>query len=609
MLGPALRLAAAAATAAAALVLAGCTGPVLVEGSEVRVGVPDPLTTLNAGTGGSTATDADAASLLSSGFGWYDDAGQFVADESFGRTELVAEDPLTVRYSLSGDARWSDGTPIDAADLLLAWVADSGARDEPDFDDAPFIDAETGRYTADFPRDAVWFDGAVGSGLEQAVQDPVVEQDGRALVVHFDRAVPGWPLLLRPAVPAHVLASLALDAPLDGGEDAAAAKTLVADAVLEDDREALAALSRAWNSAYSLGDAMPEDERLTVSSGPYRLAELDGEGGAVLEASPEYRGVRRPLVERIALRVVADPQSAVDAVEAGELDLAPLGGEADDVEAAASLEEGSGARVVASPSASFEHLDLQLEGSRSGAFGDERVRRAFLLTVPRAELAALQALGVGDEAPVLDSFALRSGDPAYEAAADSAGAAGYASPDPAAARALLAEAGATAPEVCLLFDPAQPRRSAGFELIRDAAAEAGFRVTSCASREWSELLGVPGAYDAALFAWDTSRLGPAAVSAVYRSDSRRANLTGFADARVDAAAEELPLADPARQAELLGEIDERVWASASSLPIAEQRVLTAIGPRVDGVTRSPLARGVFWNAWMWAPSGDDGQSG
>src|SRR5690606_30276732 len=71
-----------------------------------------------------------------------------------------------------------------------------------------------------------------------------------------------------------------------------------------------------------------------------------------------------------------------------------------------------------------------------------------------------------------------------------------------AAKRLLADAEVTKPVVCILFDPANPRRVREFELIQSSAAEAGFRVTNCSSPDWEDFLGVDGAYDAALFAWN-----------------------------------------------------------------------------------------------------------
>jgi peptide/nickel transport system substrate-binding protein len=161
----------------------------------------------------------------------------------------------------------------------------------------------------------------------------------------------------------------------------------------------------------------------------------------------------------------------------------------------------------------------------------------------------------------------------------------------------------TAPKVCLLFDPASESREQQFALIRDSAARAGFTVTDCSSPDWQGLLGVAGAYDAALFAWDTTRLGPGAAGAIFRSDSALANFNRYDNPEVDALVDELVRAtDPGEQTRLAAEIDAHLFEDAYGLPLYAYPTLTAISGDVVNVTRSPMARGVFWNAWEWAPA-------
>ena len=62
-----------------------------------------------------------------SGFNYYNDVPELVQDTSFGSYELVSEDPLIVKYTIADGVKWSDGTAVDAADLLLNWAALSGA--------------------------------------------------------------------------------------------------------------------------------------------------------------------------------------------------------------------------------------------------------------------------------------------------------------------------------------------------------------------------------------------------------------------------------------------------------------------------------------------------
>jgi peptide/nickel transport system substrate-binding protein len=594
-----------AAFAAAALVLSGCTSSNLVEGSAVGVAVADPFTSLNPATsfGRSSATNADVAWLTGAAFAAYDDAYRLVDDRSFGSAEVVAEDPLTVRYEVSADARWSDGTAVDAADLLLAWAADSGALNTEDFDDAPYVDPDTGRYVDDFPDDVVFFDGRIGGGLEMATQTPQLGDDGRTLFVHFDEYVPTWKTVLAPGIPAHVLQVLASGRDY---EDAGAAKDDLIATILGDDADDLGALARTWNDAYNLdetdGDRTPEDATLLLSAGPYAVTAIDAES-VTLDANPEYRGDHRPTIETITLRFTPDPLEAASLLAAGEIDIATPDPTED---IAAALLDIPGVSVVAGTENRFEHLDLQFAEGRTGVFEDPLVRQAFLHVVPRQQILDQFVIPVQPDAVLLDSFLLRPGAEGYADVIADSGAAEYASTDVDAAVDLLAEAGVEAPRVCLLYDPSSEQRKQEFALIRESAARAGFRVADCSSSDWQGLLGVAGSYDAALFAWDTTRLGPGAAGAIYRSDSELANFTRYANPEVDTLVDELAREDdPVAFAELAAQIDTHLYADAYGLPLFAYPTLTAVSGDVVGVTRSPLARGVFWNAWDWKPAPPD----
>jgi peptide/nickel transport system substrate-binding protein len=588
--------------AIAALLLSGCTTSTIVEGSEVGVAVAEPFTSLNPATsyGRSSPTNAEIAWLTGAAFAYYDDAYRLVEDRSLGTAAVVAEDPLTVRYQVAADAQWSDGTPIDAADLLLAWAADSGALNTPEFDDAGFVDPETGRYTDEFPDDVVYFDGRIGAGLEHATQTPQLGDDGRTLFVHFDEYVPTWQTILAPGVPAHVLQTLATG---QDYEDAAGAKDDLVAAILDGDADELGALARTWNDAYNIeesdGDRTPADETLLLSAGPYIVTEIDA-AGVTLDANPQYRGARRPTIETIRVRFSSEPLETVQLLADGDVDIATLTPTED---TAAALLDVDGVSVVAGTDSRIEHLDLQLADGRSGVFADPLVREAFLHVVPRQQILDALVAPVQPDAVLLDSFVLRPGADGYADVIADNGSTDYATTDVDAAVALLADAGVSAPQVCLLFDPASDARTQQFALIQESAARAGFSVTDCSSPDWQGLLGVAGAYDAALFAWDTTRLGPGAAGAVFRSDSALANFNRYDNPDVDALVDELARAtDPDEQARLAAEIDAHLFEDAYGLPLYAYPTLTAISGEVSNVTRSPMARGVFWNAWEWAPA-------
>ena len=599
-------VAVATAIVVLAAALSACTPTTtVVKGSTVRVAVATPLTSVNASTsfGRSSPTNADVAYLTGTGFGYYDDSYALIEDPSFGTAEVVDESPFTVRYTIADGVTWSDGVPVDAADLLLAWAANSGSLNTPDFDDSAFIDPATGQYTDDFPQDAVFFDGTIGNGLELATKTPTIVED-RSLEIVYDGYFSNWRLALQPGVPAHVVAEHALGLSDGTGEDekpldaAMAAKEALVSAVVGRDPDQLADLSRFWNSSYNL-TALPDDSSLLVASGPYRLTAVDKQS-VTLTANPEYHGDRQPTYETIELLLSPDPQESVDLLAKHEVDIVTPQPSEDVLAALVGVDDVT---VTAGSEGTFEHLDLQQSGSRAGVFDDKRVREAFLDVVPRQQILDELITPLQEDAGLLDSFVLRPGAAGYAEAIADNGSAEYGETDVDKAVALLAEAGVTKPQVCILYDPANPRRVAEFTLIRTSAARAGFRVTDCSNPDWEGLLGVAGSYDAALFAWDTTRLGPSAATAVFQTGSKLANFNGFSDPQVDDLIAQLDASDDdAEVTRLLTEIDGRVWADAYGVPLFAYPTVTAVASSVTGVTRSPLGRGVFWDAWAWAPA-------
>jgi peptide/nickel transport system substrate-binding protein len=581
----------------------------VVEGSRATVAVTGSLTSLNANSsyGRASSLNADVAYLTGSSFAYPDADYALVHDTSFGTAEVTERDPLTVRYTIADDVVWSDGVPVTPADLLLAWAANSGSLDTPDLDVDAYIDPETGRF-GELPDDVVYFDGARGRGLELATQTPQLGDDGRSLFVHYDAFTPAWETALAPGLPAHIVASRALGLPLRADDTAATAdpddaearhaQQALVDAVADGDTAALSAIADVWNGAYDLTGAEPDAE-LLVANGPYLVSAV-ADGAVTLTANPRYRGSRAPMIETIVLTTIGDPDELVRRLRAGEVDVASP---APDAELAGELGDIPGLTVTAGSEATFEHLDLQFADSKSGLFDDERVRRAFLHVVPRQQIVDELVAPVQADAGQLDSFVLRPGVEGYDEAIAENGSAEYQSTDVDAAKELLAEAGVTSPEVCILYDRSDERRAAEFALITTSAARAGFRVTDCSRPDWSSLLGVAGAYDAALFAWDTTRLGPSAIAAVFRSDSKIANLNRFADPQADALVDEIAGSDdPETQTAALQELDAILWADAYGVPLFAHPTLTAVSDRLTGVSRSPLARGVLWNAWAWAPA-------
>ena len=593
------RFAAVAATVAAgALVLSGCAGPQseVVEGSSLSVAWNQPFYSYNGNTsfGNATANNNITYATLG-GFNYYNDVPELVKDTSFGSYELVSEDPLVVKYTIADGVKWSDGTPVDAADLLLQWAALSRALDTPDFDASEFTDPDTGEFTDDFPTDVVYFDSgadpSVGLGLVSAT--PEVSDDKKSITMTYDAPFVDWELQLTSPLPAHVVAKKAL-----GIEDNNEAKQAIFDAIQNEDAASLAAISSFWNSGFNFTE-MPEDTDLVLASGPYQITDFVADQYVTLTANPEYVGDNLPKVEEITVRFITDPLAAVQALQNGEVQVISPQATADVAEALAALD----VTVIGGYEGTYEHIDLQFDQSKSGNFNNPLIREAFMKVIPRQEIVDKLIKPLQPDAEVRNSQVFLPGADGYDESVENNGSLNYMEVDIEGAAALLAEAGVTNPEVCMLFSSTNPRRANEFLLIQQSAAQAGFNVTDCSSPDWGGLLGTPGAYDASLFGWQSTSLGVTNGAPPTYTTGGINNLNFYSNPEMD----ELTAAlgqefDVAAQNEILIQIDKILWDDFYGVTIFQFPAVTAYDQNaIAGISPSTLAPTIFWNIWDWEP--------
>src|SRR5690606_33210081 len=141
---------------------------------------------------GNTAANRTIVAAMNSSLARYSADNELEFDESLGTAQVVDNNPFTVRYTVADAARWSDGTPVDATDLLLAWAANSGALNDPDFDPEPFINRDTGEWLRATPPGVVWFDGSVSEGLQHVSATPTLTDDRRSIHFVFDHYFIDW---------------------------------------------------------------------------------------------------------------------------------------------------------------------------------------------------------------------------------------------------------------------------------------------------------------------------------------------------------------------------------------------------------------------------------
>lgn len=593
------RFAAAAATVAAgALVLSGCAAPQseIVEGSSLSVAWNQPFYSYNGNTsfGNATANNNITYATLG-GFNYYNDVPELVRDTSFGTIEKVSDDPLVIKYTIADGVKWSDGTAVDATDIMLQWAALSRALDTPDFDSSEFTDPDTGEFTDDFPTDVVFFDSGADPevGLGLVTTTPQVSDDKKSVTMTYNTPFVDWELQLTSPLPAHVVGKKAL-----GIEDNQEAKDAVLKAILDGDAEALAPISSFWNSGFNFTE-MPSDPDLVLASGPYMITDFVADQYVTLTANPEYQGDNLPKVEEITVRFITDPLAAVQALQNGEVQVISPQATVDVADALSALD----VTVIGGYEGTYEHIDLQFDQSKSGNFNNPLIREAFMKVIPRQEIVDKLIKPLQEDAEVRNSQVFLPGAEGYDESVANNGSDAYADVDIDGAIALLAEAGVTNPEVCMLFSSTNPRRANEFLLIQQSGALAGFNVTDCSSPDWGGLLGTPGAYDASLFGWQSTSLGVTNGAPPTFTTGGINNLNFYSNPEMDKLTGALGKEfDADKQIEIMQQIDKLAWEDFYGVTIFQFPAVTAYDQNaIANISPSTLAPTIFWNIWDWEP--------
>nr|WP_276584659.1 ABC transporter family substrate-binding protein [Brevibacterium permense] len=527
-------------------------------------------------------------------FKYYDDELE-LHDGALGEVEKVSDDPLKVKYTFGEDANWSDGTPVDAADLALTWAARSqhfNTVDDNRDDDGTLQDN---------PDGTVFFDSsAVGAPL---IDDfPEISEDGKSLTFTYSKPFADWETefglgAYGSGVPAHIVAKNAL-----GNTDPQEGKEAILDAIESNDKNALSKISNFWNTGFDF-TSMPENKDLLVHNGPYEITDFEEGQYLTLSRDEDYTGSVEPKIDTVTIRYNGDPMAMVQAIENGEVDLTQPQSTADVLSAAEKLEDVS---ILPGEDATFEHVDLTFDNS--GPFdpasygGDEdaalKVRQAFLKSLPRQEIVDRLIKPLNEEAEVRDSFNQAPDSPLYDDIVAESGISDYDEVDIDGAKKLLDEAGAEAPSVRFLYDNTNARRSQLFALIKESAEKAGFKVEDAGDVNWGTRLG-DGTYDASLFGWALSTTAVTESDSYYRKGALN-NYSGYDNKDLNKTLDEMLVTiDPDKQASLAKDVEKQLVDDAFGLPLFQHPSLTIHGDKVSNVSTTTLDPSMFWNYWEW----------
>jgi len=552
------------------------------EGGTIGVAETNGFSSFNSGTAdGNSDVNGHIGYATHSNFLYIDDKLNIVKNEKFGKYEKLSDDPLTVKYTVNEGVKWSDGTQVSAADLLLTWASGSAF-----YDDA---NAEKKTGTTYF------LTAADTSGLN-LTDFPEVGDDNRSITLKYSKPFADWELALGFAgnggidIPAHVVAQKA------GLKDAQALVDLF-KSVKRGDPAApkpvnaqLKKVADFWSTGFD-SKTLPSDPSMYLSNGPYVVKDVVAEQSLTLVKNKDYNWGPAAHADEIVVRTIGSAPAQVQALKNGEVDIINPQASADTVEQIKGLE---GVELLQGKQLSYDHLDLNY----SGPFADKDVRTAFMLTVPRKDIVDKIVKKIDSEATPLDSQLFVPAQAAYADSVKNNGSSEYQEVNIEKAKQLLA--GKT-PTIRVMYNKDNPNRVDAFSLIRESATKAGFKIVDggLGKADWSGHLG-DGSYDATIFGWINSGVGVTGTPQIFKTGAG-SNFNGFSDPEADKLMDELiGTTDKAKQDELQTKIDAAIWASSYGLPLFQSPDVKAYSDQITGVTAMPNQTGVWWNVWDWA---------
>ncbi|MGA4508899.1 ABC transporter substrate-binding protein [Propionibacteriaceae bacterium G1746] len=571
------------------------------KGGAVSVMWNQPLYSLNSNTSfGNATANANIIYMMNDTFNYYDKDLNLVKNEGFGTYEKVSDNPLKVKLTLSDKAKWSDGTPVSAADLILYYGAVSGNFNT--VKDASGLQNEDGTIKK-VEGSNVYFDSSSPS-LALITEFPEVGDDNKSITYTYSKPYADWEKALIGGanasvnIPAHIVAKRAL-----GEADATKGAQAIIDAFKNKDNASLSKISNSWNTDWNFVE-MPKDPELLVQYGPMKITDFKKDQYVTLEKNDKYEGTNVPNVDKITVRYNEDPAAAVSALKNKEVQIISPQSTADILK---SLQGAQGITTETGYEGTYEHVDLTF--NNGGPFdpatygGDaekaRKVRQAFLMTIPRQEIVDKIIKPLMPDANVRNSYINLPGSPNYD---DTVAANGmnktYANPDTEGAKKLLAEVGGTLKPVRLLYGKGNKRREAQFALIKASAEKAGFQVVDNGNPQWGQKLG-DKSYDASLFGWQSTSTAVAESQANFITNGQN-NYGGYTNADIDKLYDELLVTtDPARQKEIVIEVETKLVADAFGVTIFQFPGITAYDSGLKNVSKTTISPTIFWNFWQW----------
>lgn len=511
-------------------------------------------------------------SRTSSMFAYFGTDGEIHGNPEFGTVEKLADEPLTVKYTINDAAVYSDGNSIDYDDMVLDWAIQT-------------YTSGNGHYADN--AECQMFNSVSGSYGEFVPNGPEGELGSKEFVVTFKNPYADWKLLvggLGQWYPAHIVA-----------DQIGLTEDELTQAIIDEDFPTIKKAADFWNTGWANPSpgTLPAAELIPVS-GPYKFGTWVAGQSITLEANENYWGT--PAATKKLTYRFAEPSTHVQALANGDLNVIEP---QPTIDTLTQLQGVANASILTGDSLTWEHLDIN---QKSGPFaGDLALREAFAMCVPRQQIVDNLVKPINPDAVVMNAREVFPFQENYAAVVAAAYDGRYDEVNLDGARAKIAESGVATPiDVRIGYSAGNTRRADEVALIQSSCNQVGFNVIDISSATFFDDGGErsKGDFEVALFAWAGS--GQVASGAnIYKTDAPQ-NWNWYSNADVDAAWKTLEASvDPAVHLAQVKIIEENLWNDLHGIPVFAHPGLVGYDSTIQNVRKTATQDQTVWNAEQW----------
>lgn len=602
----ALAVAASSALAVSLLTPAQAAGR-----STVVVHETNSLTSFNSNTPGTNlVTNSVVGYLSGSGFNYYNDKKNLVANKTFGSYKIVKNktNDFRTEWTVAPGRVWSDGTPITAVDLLLSHVLSSNAYSkaaglgDPDSSEVPAFNSN----------------GYGGTYADNIVGEPTLSADKMSVTLRFKQRIANWDLYGPGVSPVHTLVLLAEGKKALGSvAENNAARDRFLTAFNTKNTATLKSIGKVWSEAYNFTEVnATTNPLLLVGNGGFLVESAVTKSSVTLKANPKYNSgpALTGSIDTIIFKFISDGTAASQALANGELDIYQGQATAD---AVAALKKLTNITLVGGTGVAYEHWDTRVDAAPGqpeytgifkghGGKGAD-LRKAFLLAIPRQEIVEKLIRPITPNAVVLRSTFMVPSQEGYDRLTATNGSIFYeGDQDAKNAKALrlvkkhFPTASPSNPlKVKVLVPGNNTRRAAEFALVKANALKAGFDLVGDVQAAWPGRIQ-NSEYDAVFFAYVASSVAQAGSNANFTIGGGN-NRMGVALPALDTILNKLqfPL-DNRQYVSLLIQAERIIHSEGITLGVFQFPAVTAYNKDLKGVKPAPLTPTLVWNYWEWS---------